>query len=128
MKTDRKPLRVLTRPPASDKYDSILREYIMSSPAARLDFLQSTRAVDGVFFLNSTVHTLSHVRIDRVKDGEKELTSVTDSSHIFYVFRIDAAKAVRDFSAHATFAPNNEKLPEGVDCGRPLRKTLAKQK
>ena len=72
MKVDRKPLRVPTRPPASDEYDSFLKEYISSLPDVRLDLIQSTRAVDGfLVILNSSLHTFCHIRVDRQKMVQK---------------------------------------------------------
>ena len=129
MKVDRKPLRVPTRPPASDEYDSFLKEYISSPPDVRLDLIQSTRAVDGFLILmNDSVNTLCHIRVDRLKNGDKELTGVTGNSQNFYVFRLDAKTAVQNFGAFADLTPDDEELPEGVDGGRTLRKTLTKQK
>ena len=129
MKVSRKPLRVPIRPPASDEYDSFLREYISSPPDVRLDLIQSTRAVDDfLILLNSSVHTLCHIRVDRQKDGSKELTGVTGNSQNFYVFRVDAKVAVQNFGAATNLAPDDEELPEGVDCGRPLRQILTKKK
>ena len=100
MKVDHKPLRVPTRPPASDEYDSFLKEYISSPPDVRLDLIQSTRAVDGFLILmHDSVNTLCHIRVDRLKNGEKELTGVTGNSQNFYVFRLDAKLAVQNFGA-----------------------------
>ena len=129
MKVSQKPLRVPIRPPASDEYDSFLREYISSPPDVRLDLIQSTRAVDGfLVLLNSSVHTLCHIRVDRQKDGSKELTGVTGNSQQYYVFRVDAKVAVQNFGASTTLNPDDEELPEGVDSGRPLRRIISKQK
>ena len=78
--------------------------------------------------MNSSVHTLCHIRVDRQKNGEKELTGVTGNSQNYYVFRLDAKMAVQNFGAFADLSPDDEELPEGVDGGRPLRKALTKQK
>ena len=129
MKVDRKPLRFPTRPPASDEYDSFIKKYISSPPRrpSRPSVVDSGRRRFHRRPRLLRPHPLPRPHRPS-NNGEKELTGVTGNSHNFYVFRIDAAKAVCNFGASADLAPDDEELPEGVDCGRPLRKALTKQK